>query len=52
MQRVQEPFGTTKSSGAWLGLPICRKIVEAHKGMMRIQSKLNEGTVVEITIPA
>ncbi|MBI5116612.1 GAF domain-containing protein [Candidatus Poribacteria bacterium] len=48
---VQEPFMTTKIRGTGLGLPICRKIIEAHKGSMRIRSKLDEGTTVEITLP-
>jgi signal transduction histidine kinase len=52
LQRVQEPFVTTKSRGTGLGLPICKKIVEAHRGSMQIRSRLNEGTVVEITIPS
>jgi signal transduction histidine kinase len=48
---VQEPFMTTKIRGTGLGLPICRKIIEAHKGSMQIRSKLNEGAIVEITLP-
>ncbi|MBI4831176.1 MAG: PAS domain S-box protein [Candidatus Lindowbacteria bacterium] len=52
IRRIQEPFVTTKIRGTGLGLPICRKIVEAHKGRMQINSKLHEGTTVEITLPA
>jgi PAS domain S-box-containing protein len=52
LQRIQEPFVTTKMRGTGLGLPICRKIIEAHNGRMQIRSRLNEGTTVEITIPA
>jgi PAS domain S-box-containing protein len=52
LQRIQEPFVTTKTRGTGLGLPICRKIIEAHNGRMQIRSKLNEGTTVVITVPA
>jgi len=52
LQRIFEPFVTTKIVGTGLGLPICRKIIEAHKGSMQIRSKPGEGTTVEITIPA
>jgi PAS domain S-box-containing protein len=52
LKKIQEPFITTKVRGTGLGLPICKKIVEAHKGSMLIKSKLHEGTTVEITIPA
>ncbi|MBI5116177.1 response regulator [Candidatus Poribacteria bacterium] len=48
---VQEPFFTTKIRGAGLGIPICKKIVEAHDGVLAIRSKVNEGTTVEITFP-
>jgi signal transduction histidine kinase/FixJ family two-component response regulator len=51
MKRVGEPFYTTKVTGTGLGLPICKKIIEAHKGSIGIRSKANEGTSVEIMIP-
>jgi signal transduction histidine kinase len=51
LERVQEPFVTTKTQGTGLGIPICKKIIEAHNGSLEISSKLNEGTTVEITIP-
>ena len=40
-----------KQVGFGLGLNICKKIVEAHKGKISINSKINEGTTVEFTIP-
>ncbi|GAB4349492.1 MAG: hypothetical protein Kow0099_32560 [Candidatus Abyssubacteria bacterium] len=52
IQRVLEPFVTTKPNGIGLGLPICRRIVEEHRGTMTIASKVNQGTTVEVTIPA
>ncbi|UCD59091.1 MAG: response regulator [Candidatus Hydrogenedentota bacterium] len=49
--RICEPFYTTKARGTGLGLSICRKIVDAHNGSLSIESKVDEGTSVEIRIP-
>jgi signal transduction histidine kinase len=54
LPRVMETFFTTKppGSGTGLGLPICRRIVEAHGGSMCIESELGKGTTVRILLPA
>ncbi len=49
--QVQEPFFTTKRQGTGLGIPICKKIIDAHGGTFRMESQLNRGTTVEITLP-
>lgn len=41
--------GNKKGTG--LGLAIVKNIVEAHKGIITVQSKLNKGTTFHITIP-
>jgi len=46
-----EPFYTTKEKGTGLGLMTCYKIIEGHYGKLTIQSKLNEGTTIEIVLP-
>ncbi|WP_100406901.1 ATP-binding protein [Bacillus solitudinis] len=46
-----EPFYSTKEKGTGLGLMICFKIIEDHNGKLKIQSKVDEGTTVEITLP-
>ncbi|MBI4832536.1 MAG: response regulator, partial [Candidatus Lindowbacteria bacterium] len=51
LEHVQEPFFTTKIRGVGLGIPVCKKIVEAHDGALAIRSKVNEGTTVELTFP-
>jgi signal transduction histidine kinase len=56
LERVYRPFFTTKdrgdeTRGFGLGLAICRKIVDLHKGSMHIASKLNEGTTVIVDLP-
>ncbi|MBN2445432.1 MAG: HAMP domain-containing histidine kinase, partial [Phycisphaerae bacterium] len=46
-----EPFYTTKARGTGLGLPICRKIAEAHGGTISIRSIPGEGTTVAVRLP-
>jgi two-component system sporulation sensor kinase A len=47
-----EPFYTTKEKGTGLGLMICYKIIENHNGQLSIDSKVDEGTKIEIVLPA
>lgn len=46
-----QPFYTTKERGTGLGLMICLKIIENHNGRISFSSKINVGTIVEITLP-
>lgn len=46
-----DPSRSRKTGGFGLGLSICRKIMDAHKGKIEIKSKLNEGTEVILTFP-
>ena len=59
LKRIFEPFYTTKSGpdsaglgGTGLGLPICRDIVVAHKGRLRVESKPGKGSKFTIRLPA
>lgn len=47
-QHLYEPFFTTKAKGTGLGLATVYKIVEAHQGEIKVQSKLGQGTRFEI----
>ncbi len=47
--KIFEPFFTTKSSGTGLGLPIAQKIIEQHKGKLRLVSSKPGSTIFEIT---
>ena len=51
LSKVGEPFYSLKENGTGLGLMVCHRIIETHNGSMSIQSKLQEGTTVEIEIP-
>jgi nitrogen fixation/metabolism regulation signal transduction histidine kinase len=50
-ERVFEPNFTTKTSGSGLGLAICKKIIEAHDGNIRFETRENEGTDFFVEIP-
>jgi signal transduction histidine kinase len=52
LQRVLEPFFTTKANGSGLGLTICRSIVWEAGGALAIDSEPGKGTRVEVTVPA
>ncbi|OGU53256.1 MAG: hypothetical protein A2006_07620, partial [Ignavibacteria bacterium GWC2_35_8] len=49
--KIFEPFFTTKSSGTGLGLLIAQKIIEQHKGTIRLVSSEPGRTIFEIIIP-
>lgn len=46
-----EPFYSIKEEGIGLGLMICYKIIETHQGKVFIESEVNKGTTVEVTLP-
>jgi len=50
-ETVFEPFYTTKASGIGLGLPIARKIIEQHRGTIRVKENAAQGTSFDILIP-
>jgi signal transduction histidine kinase len=45
------PFYSTKESGTGLGLTLCREIVEAHGGRLRIANRAGGGAVVTLWLP-
>jgi signal transduction histidine kinase len=45
-----QPFVTTKASGLGLGLSICRDLIEAHNGVIRVDSS-EAGATVKIHLP-
>jgi PAS domain S-box-containing protein len=51
LSKVGQPFFTTKEEGTGLGLMVTQRIIENHHGEMKIRSKVNEGTAVEVILP-
>ena len=51
MERIKEPFYTTKKNGTGLGVSLSCEIISAHDGTLEYFSKVNEGTKVVITLP-
>ncbi|HMO65674.1 MAG TPA: ATP-binding protein, partial [Verrucomicrobiota bacterium] len=51
LQRVFEPFYTTKRRGSGLGLMIVQRIVRAHRGRLEVQSEEGRGTRFRLWLP-
>ena len=51
LDRVFDPFVTTKPRGLGLGLALAHRIVEEHHGALRVSSTLGKGTVFSCYLP-
>jgi two-component system sensor histidine kinase HydH len=51
LRKIFNPFFTTKEKGSGLGLAIVKKIIEGHKGTVRIESEEGVGTRVFVALP-
>jgi PAS domain S-box-containing protein len=52
LERVFEPFYTTKMSGVGMGLSICRSIISGHGGRLWAETNTPRGAVFQFTLPA
>jgi len=51
MDRVFDPFYTTKFTGRGLGLAVVAGIVRTHEGAVTVESKPGRGTVFRVYLP-
>ncbi|MCK4503245.1 MAG: response regulator, partial [Desulfuromonadales bacterium] len=52
VDKIFDPYFSTKENGSGLGLASCYAIIKKHNGSISVDSKLNRGTTFTIIIPA
>lgn len=51
LDKIFEPYFSTKETGTGLGLAIVKKIVDEHQGTITVESQSNRGTVFTVKLP-
>ncbi len=51
LPRLFEPFFTTKEAGTGLGLAIAARIIESHRGQIKVESREGSPTLFSVFIP-
>ena len=51
LQKMFSPFYTSKANGTGLGLPICKKLVDAHGGSIEVSSEAGRGAEFMLSFP-
>ena len=57
LEKLFDPFYTTRKAdargqgGTGLGLALCRRIIEAHGGRIRVESEPGKGTTFTLKLP-
>ena len=51
LERLFQPFLSTKQKGMGIGLSICRAIIEAHHGKIEARNPEGGGTILRVTLP-
>jgi PAS domain S-box-containing protein len=52
LQKIFDPYFTTKQQGSGLGLASCFSIIRKHAGKIRVESTMGKGTTFHISLPA
>jgi signal transduction histidine kinase len=51
MEKIFDPFYSTKKNGTGLGLAIVKRVIDIHRGKIGFESKENQGTIFRLTLP-
>ncbi|MCP8616417.1 PAS domain-containing sensor histidine kinase [Salirhabdus salicampi] len=51
MDKIYDPFFTTKQNGTGLGLMITNQIIEKHRGQLSFHRRPKQGTICRVTLP-
>jgi signal transduction histidine kinase len=51
LKNLFRPLFTTKAKGMGLGLPICKRLVEAHGGKIQASSAVGKGSTLIVMLP-
>jgi signal transduction histidine kinase len=51
ISRIFDPFFSRRENGTGLGLSIVHRIIEEHKGSIKVESELKKGTTFKIRLP-
>ncbi|MGY2338652.1 sensor histidine kinase [Pseudomonas sp. SDO5532_S415] len=51
LERLGEPFFTTKATGTGLGLTVVKAVARAHQGELQLRSRLGRGTCAQVILP-
>ncbi len=51
LEKIFNPFFTTKTEGTGLGLSIVKKIITLHQGRIEVESEIGQGTTFKIWLP-
>jgi PAS domain S-box-containing protein len=52
LRKIFSPLFTTKPQGIGFGLAICKRIIEAHGGTIKVETAINKGTTFIISLPS